>query len=156
MSRYYPLEALVTASGMTEAALARRVGMSGTLLKNARTYGLREEAADRFAIRAGFHPCEVWDDWFAYETDQNTEDDQKILEPEPVLHDLALVDPAWSAAIDAEALLAAVEARLVAAGAVVELRQLRGFSAQETALLVERERQWPSGCPHAVDGTVAA
>jgi lambda repressor-like predicted transcriptional regulator len=61
--RYYPLEALVAASGLSEAALARRVGLSGTTLKNARVRGLREDAADRYAIRAGLVPWLVWSDW---------------------------------------------------------------------------------------------
>lgn len=63
MSRYYPLSALVAASGMSEAALARAVGLSGTTLKNARERGLREDAADRYATRAGFASQEVWHDF---------------------------------------------------------------------------------------------
>lgn len=56
----YPLGALVAVSGLTEAALARKVGLSGTTLKAARHRGLTEEAADRYATRAGFHPVAVW------------------------------------------------------------------------------------------------
>lgn len=63
MSRYYPLQSLVSASGLSEAALARRVGLSGTTLKRAREVGLREDAADRYACRAGLTPLEVWPDW---------------------------------------------------------------------------------------------
>lgn len=63
MSRYYPLDALVAASGLSEAALARSVGLSGTTLKNARERGLREDAADRYAVRAGFAALEVWPDF---------------------------------------------------------------------------------------------
>lgn len=63
MTRRYPLDALVSASGMSEAALARKVGMDRTTLRRAREHGLVETAADRFAIRAGFVPWLVWTDW---------------------------------------------------------------------------------------------
>lgn len=56
----YPLAALVAASGLTEAQLARRVGLSGSTLKMARERGLVERSADRYAVRAGLHPFEVW------------------------------------------------------------------------------------------------
>lgn len=56
----YPLEALVRASGLSEAALARKVGLSGTTLKQARERGLLEAAADRYAVRVALHPLEVW------------------------------------------------------------------------------------------------
>lgn len=46
---------------------------------------------------------------------------------------------AWVAAVRPAVVLAAVEARLVAAGGVVELRQLQGMSRQETDVLVYRE-----------------
>lgn len=60
MSRRYPLRALVVASGLTEAALGRRVGLSGSTLKHVRVNGLAERSADRYAVRAGLHPFEVW------------------------------------------------------------------------------------------------
>lgn len=63
MSGRYPLAALVAASGLTESALARRVGLSGSTLKAARERGLVERAADRYAVRAGLHPAQVWDYW---------------------------------------------------------------------------------------------
>jgi uncharacterized Zn finger protein (UPF0148 family) len=61
--RRYPLSSLVEASGLTEAAFGRSVGLSGSTLKKARTSGLTESAADRYATRAGLHPFEVWEDW---------------------------------------------------------------------------------------------
>jgi lambda repressor-like predicted transcriptional regulator len=61
--RRYSLSALVEASGLSEAALARRVGLSGTTLKKARLEGLREDAADRYACRAGLLPWLVWPHW---------------------------------------------------------------------------------------------
>lgn len=61
--RRYPLSALVEASGLSETALARQVGLSGSTLKQARSRGLVEAAADRYAVRIGFHPTMVWSDW---------------------------------------------------------------------------------------------
>lgn len=59
----YPLAALVDAVGMSEAATARMIGLSGSTLKWARVKGLVEEAADRYACRAGLVPWVVWPDW---------------------------------------------------------------------------------------------
>lgn len=58
--RRYELAALVAASGLTESQLAIKVKLSGSSLKKARETGLIESAADRYAVRAGFHPYEVW------------------------------------------------------------------------------------------------
>lgn len=58
--RRYNLDALVAASGLTEHALGRKVGMDGTALRRAREHGLVESAADRYATRAGFHPHSIW------------------------------------------------------------------------------------------------
>lgn len=58
--------------------------------------------------------------------------------------DLVAVDNAFLAALDATSVLNAVEARLIASGAVVELQQLHRLSAAETDLLVRREIHQPS------------
>lgn len=63
MSRRYPLADLVEATGLTEAAVSRMVGLSGSTLKLARERGLTADAADRYAVRAGFSPLEVWHDY---------------------------------------------------------------------------------------------
>jgi hypothetical protein len=60
MSARYPLQALVAASGLTEAELGRRVGLSGSTLKHVREHGLAERSADRYAVRAGMVPSAVW------------------------------------------------------------------------------------------------
>lgn len=62
-ARRYPLAALVAASGLTERDLSRVVAMSGSALKAARERGLSSDAADRYAVRAGLHPGEVWPSW---------------------------------------------------------------------------------------------
>lgn len=59
----YPLQALVEASGLSEAALAREIGLSGSTLVQARKVGFVESAADRYACRVGLVPWLVWSDW---------------------------------------------------------------------------------------------
>lgn len=72
------------------------------------------------------------------------------------------VDEAWRHAVNAASVLTAVEARLVNAGALSELRHLHGFSAQEQDVLVHREvhdpcsQALPSGCPQTPHAEVAA
>lgn len=64
----------------------------------------------------------------------------------------------WKTATQPGAILVAVERRLVDAGALIELRQLHGLSAQEIDVLLwlETHEPLPSGCPHASDDGVAA
>lgn len=52
-------------------------------------------------------------------------------------------DIAWRAATRREAVIAAVEGRLAAAGAVSELRCMQGLSAQEMDVLIHREVHEP-------------
>jgi hypothetical protein len=59
----YPLAGLVDAVGLSEAATARMVGLSGSTLKQAREHGFQEKAADRYAVRAGLVPWLIWSDW---------------------------------------------------------------------------------------------
>lgn len=92
-----------------------------------------------------------------------------------VLDEPTAEERAWRRASGAARVLADVEARLVAAGAVTELRQLRGLSAAEQDVLVRLERDahdhedpghvpsvstgsqgLPSGCPQTTWTTVAA
>lgn len=65
--RRYPLAALVEASRVSESALARMVGLSGSTLKRAREMGLTESAADRYALRAGLHPHLIWPEMAAHQ-----------------------------------------------------------------------------------------
>lgn len=48
---------------MTEATLTRHVRMSGATLKKARSEGLTEAQAERYATRLALFPVEVWTDW---------------------------------------------------------------------------------------------
>ena len=63
MTRRYPLSDLLAATGLSESGLTRRAGISGTTLKNAREMGFTADAADRYAVRCGLHPWEVWPDF---------------------------------------------------------------------------------------------
>lgn len=58
-----------------------------------------------------------------------------------VVSDLNEADACWQSATRAERLLAAIEARLIAAGAVIELRQFYGLSAQEVDVMLRLERE---------------
>lgn len=70
-------------------------------------------------------------------------------------------EKAWRAATGAQGVLSRVERRLVAAGAITELRQLSGLSASEVDVLLwaEREDECPQGCApsgsHPAAGLVA-
>lgn len=63
MPRRYPLQALVSASGLSEAALGRKIGLTGTPLIKARELGLVEARADRAAVLCGLTPWLVWPEW---------------------------------------------------------------------------------------------
>lgn len=74
-------------------------------------------------------------------------------------------EKAWDTAVRSSQVLEDVEARLVAAGAVTELRQLQGLSAQEQDVLVWLELHSDShsdshscapSTPHAPRAEVAA
>lgn len=69
-ARRYPLANLMAASGLTEAALARKVGLSGSTLKYVRENGLAEVSADRYAVRAGLHPHTVWPEMVGHVLDE--------------------------------------------------------------------------------------
>lgn len=61
----YPLAPLAEAVGVDTSRLARILGLSGSTWKAYREHGMTERAADRLAVKAGFHPCEIWPDWWA-------------------------------------------------------------------------------------------
>ena len=58
--RRYPLEPLAAAMCMSLNAACVQLGVSGSTLKKYRDDGVSERVADRLAVRAGFHPAEVW------------------------------------------------------------------------------------------------
>lgn len=44
--------------------ISELLGMSYAALRHYRQRGVPESKADRFAVLLGFHPSEIWDDWF--------------------------------------------------------------------------------------------
>jgi lambda repressor-like predicted transcriptional regulator len=63
-ARRYPLEPLAAAAGVSVAALGRLLGVSGSTWKLARDRGVLERVADRYAVKLGLHPLEVWPEMF--------------------------------------------------------------------------------------------
>jgi Bacterial regulatory proteins, gntR family len=61
----WPLTSLLTASGMSRTALGRQLRLAGHTLHTASRRGLSDVQADRWAVRLGLHPVEVWgSSWF--------------------------------------------------------------------------------------------
>jgi hypothetical protein len=44
--------------------VCRRLGIEDAYLLYLRRQGLTVDRADRLAVAAGFHPCQVWSSWF--------------------------------------------------------------------------------------------
>lgn len=64
--RPYPFGPLLEALRTTHGAFAKRHGVSGRDVKVMVEQGLTEYQADKYAIRAGLHPGDVWPDlWWA-------------------------------------------------------------------------------------------
>lgn len=59
----YPLQPLLDAAGMTLNDLRQVCPMGGSTYRRARTDGLSEEQADRYACRVGLVPWVIWPDW---------------------------------------------------------------------------------------------
>jgi endogenous inhibitor of DNA gyrase (YacG/DUF329 family) len=60
MSRRYPLDALLSAMGMTLSAAQPILGLNGPDWRRYSDEGMTREVADRKAVKAGLHPYEVW------------------------------------------------------------------------------------------------
>ena len=56
----YPLQPLLDAAGITMSRLRDVVAIGGSTYANARRIGLTAEQADRYAVKLGLHPYEVW------------------------------------------------------------------------------------------------
>ncbi len=60
----WPLGPLVELLGVQGAeAVANRLKTTGENVRRAAEFGLPDATADRWAIRAGFHPAQVWPEW---------------------------------------------------------------------------------------------
>src|SRR5262245_1314694 len=60
VSGRWPLTPLLAASGMSRNGLARQLRLAGHTLRTASRRGLSDVQADRWAVRLGLHPVEVW------------------------------------------------------------------------------------------------
>ena len=61
----WPIKPLLDATGLTLVThFARRVKANGQTARRAYTKGLTDRQADQWAIRLGYHPGEIWPDWF--------------------------------------------------------------------------------------------
>jgi hypothetical protein len=60
---FAPLEELADCENAS--ALARRLGEPRTTIHRWRRCGVRLFTADRLAIHLGYHPSEVWPEWWA-------------------------------------------------------------------------------------------
>ena len=60
VSERWPLTALLAASGLSRNGLGRQLRLAGHTLRAASRRGLSDVQADRWAVRLGLHPVEVW------------------------------------------------------------------------------------------------
>lgn len=56
----FPFDRLVAAMGVSPNRACVELGISGTTAQEYRALGVTECVADRLAVRAGFHPYEIW------------------------------------------------------------------------------------------------
>lgn len=60
MTFFYEVAPLAARMGMTEHAACITLGISGSTEQQYRGAGMSREVAERRALKAGFHPYEVW------------------------------------------------------------------------------------------------
>lgn len=78
LNRRYDLQPLLEHTGLTRRQLQTELQISWTTLIRLEHDGLTDEAADRYAIRLGHYPWQIWPTWF---------DDVKTWDPDhPSLH----------------------------------------------------------------------
>lgn len=63
VDRMWPLGPLAEAICRPGESVAVTLGVDTTALNRAAEFGLSDLLADRWAIRAGHHPAEIWPDW---------------------------------------------------------------------------------------------
>lgn len=56
----WPLTALLSASGLSRHTMGSQLRLAGHTLRTASRRGLSDLQADRWAVRLGLHPAEVW------------------------------------------------------------------------------------------------
>jgi hypothetical protein len=71
IERPFPLATLLAAVGESSPwRLCRIVGASGSTVTAAARHGCTEMQADRWAVACGYHPAEVWSDWYSEPEDE--------------------------------------------------------------------------------------
>lgn len=60
----YPFSALVAATGYSKSDLEVQLGLRYEQLRHLEDVGLTEEQADHFAIQLGYHPGNIWNEWW--------------------------------------------------------------------------------------------
>jgi hypothetical protein len=67
----FPAVAILDKFGDADSlpAIAEKLGTDRTTVHHWRWYDTRISvwAADRYAVRLGFHPSEIWTDWFTHD-----------------------------------------------------------------------------------------
>lgn len=58
----YPIEPLLEAMGVSWSQAAQQLGIGGPEYRRYRDEGMTRDTAERKALKAGFHPYEVWPD----------------------------------------------------------------------------------------------
>ena len=61
--RRYPVEPLCALMRLAPSTALVRLGVSGSTMQKYRDEGVSARVADRLAVRAGYHPAEVWPEW---------------------------------------------------------------------------------------------
>lgn len=62
--RRYPLEPLAATAGLTVAEVLKRCGCAGGQWAKYKEEGISEKTADRYAVRLGLLPSDVWPSWY--------------------------------------------------------------------------------------------
>lgn len=70
--RRYPIQPLARAMGCSTHTMGARLGISGTTYKTYRDHGVAHVTADNLAIRAGYHPYEIWPEMHGHDLADTT------------------------------------------------------------------------------------
>ena len=60
----YSFSALADATGYTKPELEVQLGLRYEQLRHLEDVGLTEEQADHFAVKLGYHPGNIWNEWW--------------------------------------------------------------------------------------------
>ena len=60
----WPLQPLLDLTGHNVTSLAATLGLAKSWIQTCEKRGLSDKVADRWAVKLGHHPGEVWPSWF--------------------------------------------------------------------------------------------